>query len=61
MTDAMLAAVTRAVALKRGVYTWAEALETAAMENNLDEFQTEDLAVIAKGQYLRLMEQTGGF
>lgn len=58
MTDDMLAAVTTAVSLKRGAYTWAEALSYAVITHNLDEFQEEDLASIAKNQYRRLQEQT---
>ncbi len=58
MTDAMLAAVTTAVSLKRGAYTWAEALSYAALEHDLDEFQAEDLDSIARNQYRRLQEQT---
>ena len=58
MTDAMLAAVTTAVSLKRGAYTWAEALSYAALEHDLDEFQAEDLESIARNQYRRLQEQT---
>ena len=58
MTDAMLAAVTTAVSLKRGAYTWAEALSYAAITHNLDEFQAEDLDSIARNQYRRLQEQT---
>ncbi len=58
MTDAMLAAVTTAVSLKRGAYTWAEALSYAINQHNLDEFQAEDLFVIARNQYRRLQEQT---
>ncbi len=58
MTDEMLAAVTTAVSLKRGAYTWAEALSYAALEHDLDEFQAEDLDSIARNQYRRLQEQT---
>ncbi len=58
MTDAMLAAVTTAVSLKRGAYTWAEALSYATVTHNLDEFQEEDLDSIARNQYRRLQEQT---
>ena len=58
MTDDMLAAVTTAVSLKRGAYTWAEALSYAALEHDLDEFQAEDLDSIARNQYRRLQEQT---
>jgi hypothetical protein len=58
MTDDMLAAVTTAVSLKRGAYTWAEALSYAELQHNLDEFQAEDLDSIARNQYRRLQEQT---
>ena len=58
MTDDMLAAVTTAVSLKRGAYTWTEALSYAINQHNLDEFQAEDLFVIARHQYRRLQEQT---
>jgi len=58
MTDDMLAAVTTAVSLKRGAYTWAEALSYAAIQHNLDEFKAEDLESIARNQYRRLEEQT---
>ena len=58
MTDDMLAAVTTAVSLKRGAYTWAEALSYATIQHNLDEFQEEDLESIARNQYRRLEEQT---
>jgi hypothetical protein len=58
MTDDMLAAVTTAVSLKRGAYTWAEALTYAVNTHNLDEYQAEDLESIARNQYRRLEEQT---
>ena len=58
MNDDMLAAVTTAVSLKRGAYTWAEALSYAVITHNLDEFQEEDLDSIARNQYRRLQEQT---
>ena len=58
MTNDMLAAVTTAVSLKRGAYTWDEALSYAAIQHNLDEFQEEDLESIARNQYRRLQEQT---
>jgi len=58
MNNDMLAAVTTAVSLKRGAYTWAEALSYAAITHNLDEFQEEDLESIARNQYRRLQEQT---
>lgn len=57
MTDAMLAAITRAVSLRRGAYTWEEAISCASIEYGLDEFQTEDLDSIARNQYRRLQEQ----
>ena len=58
MSNDMLAAVTTAVTMKRGAYTWAEALSYAAIQHNLDEFQEEDLDSIARNQYRRLQEQT---
>jgi hypothetical protein len=58
MTDDMLAAVTTAVSLKRGAYTWSEALSYATVTHNLDEYQEEDLESIARNQYRRLEEQT---
>ena len=58
MNNDMLAAVTTAVTMKRGAYTWAEALSYAAIAHNLDEFQEEDLDSIARNQYRRLQEQT---
>ncbi len=58
MTNDMLAAVTTAVTMKRGAYSWAEALSYAAIQHNLDEFQEEDLNSIARNQYGRLQEQT---
>jgi hypothetical protein len=60
MTDDMLAAVTTAVQMKRGAYTWAEALSYAEITHNLDEYQAEDLASIARNQYRRLEAQTAG-
>jgi hypothetical protein len=58
MTNDMLAAITTAVTMKRGAYTWAEALSYATVTHNLDEFQAEDLESIARNQYRRLEEQT---
>ena len=58
MSNDMLAAVTTAVTMKRGAYTWAEALSYAAITHNLDEFQEEDLDSIARNKYRRLQEQT---
>ena len=58
MTDALLAAITRAVTLRRGAYTWSEAISCASIEHGLDEFQTEDLESLARNQYRRLQEQT---
>ena len=57
MTDDMLAAVTTAVTMKRGAYTWTEALEYAINQHNLDELQAEDLFYIARHQYRRIMGQ----
>ena len=58
MRTELLNAVARAVELKRGAYTWAEALDYCAITFDLDEFEREDLPKLARGQYKRLMEQT---
>ena len=58
MRTELLNAVARAVELKRGAYTWAEALTYCEHTFNLDEFEAEDLPRLARGQYKRLQEQT---
>jgi len=59
MTDNMLDAIATTVRMVRGAYTWPEALSYAAIEFDLDEFQIEDLDVIARRQYNRIKAQTG--
>jgi len=57
MRTELLNAVARAVELKRGAYTWAEALSYCNVTFDLDEFEQEDLPRLARGQYRRLKEQ----
>jgi hypothetical protein len=57
MRTELLNAVARAVELKRGAYTWAEALSYCNVTFDLDEFEQEDLPRLARGQYRRLQEQ----
>ena len=56
----MLNAVARTVSMvDRSGYRWDEALSYAAIEYNLDEFETEDLEAMARNQHARLMKQKG--
>lgn len=57
MRTELLNAVARAVELKRGAYTWSEALSYCEVTFDLDEFEREDLPRLARGQYRRLQEQ----
>ena len=59
MRDAMLNAVATAVRMHRGAYSFDEAVSYAAIQFDLDEFETEDLEVIARNQLARLELQTG--
>ena len=58
MNDNLLNAVATVVRMVRGAYTWPEALSYAEVTFDLDEFQSEDLPRLARGQYRRLQEQT---
>ena len=58
MRDNLLDAIATAVRMKRGAYTWAEALSYAEIQFDLDEFQREDLPRLARRQYQRPQEQT---
>jgi len=40
-------------------YSWAEALDYAAIAHDLDEFDAEDLEALARSQHRRLMKQMG--
>ena len=57
MNDRLLDAVASVVTMVRGAYTWDEALSYAIVQFDLDEFQSEDLPRLARGQHKRLMEQ----
>ncbi len=57
MNDSLLDAVAAVVTMVRGAYTWDEALSYAIVQFDLDEFQSEDLPRLARGQHNRLMEQ----
>lgn len=59
MRDAMLNAVSRAVSLYRGAYTFDEATSCATVEFDLDEFEAEDLPVLVRNQVARLKLQLG--
>ena len=59
MRDAMLNAVATAVRMHRGAYSFDEAVSYAAIQFDLDEFESEDLEVIARNQLARLELQTG--
>lgn len=58
MSDRLLDAIACAVRMKRGAYTWSEALSYASLTYDLDEYQREDLPRLARRQYQRLQEQT---
>ena len=59
MRDAMLNAIARVVSMvDRSGYTWAEALSYCTVDYGLDEFEAEDLEVLARNQYSRLLIQT---
>lgn len=59
MRDAMLNAVARVVSMvDRSGYTWEEALSYCTIDYGLDEFEAEDLEVLARNQYSRLLIQT---
>jgi len=59
MRDNLLAAISRAVSMvSKSGYTWAEALDYAAIAHDLDDFEAEDLEALARSQHRRLMKQT---
>ena len=59
MRDALLNAVARTVSMvDRSGYTWAEALSHCTIDYRLDEFEAEDLEMLARNQYSRLLIQT---
>ena len=58
MKENLLEAVSRAVAMvSKSGYRWPEALDYAAIAYDLDEFEADDLEVLARGQHRRLMKQ----
>jgi hypothetical protein len=53
MTEAMITALIRAQELMQSVFTLTEAADVAIMENDLDEFQAEDLIIRLRNKQAR--------